>query len=311
MLYAAKEETAPVFFLAASFASFPPSSVAENSHPGHRLPTAVLHRGFAPVISNTATGFGGCLYDFGRRSRSTGKERDAETGLDYFGARYFSGAQGRFTSPDWSADPDPVPYADFQNPQSLNLYSYVLNNPLKSTDPDGHTHQECAPDTSSVDKNGTLTITGGACHDVPDWYDFRINYNNWRQKMVSDWNQRIDAHKAPQQKPNAWDVLRDINNIMVGMVPISGAVQRTLQSIKQTGKAPAGQQGGRQFRNDGRGGGQQLPQQDASGNSIQYREWDVNPKAPGVNRGAERLVTGSDGSAYYTSDHYQTFTKIE
>ncbi len=68
----------------------------------------------------------------------TGKERDAETGLDYFGARYFSSAQGRFTSPDWSATPAPVPYADFRDPQTLNLYSYVRNNPLRLRDEDGH-----------------------------------------------------------------------------------------------------------------------------------------------------------------------------
>lgn len=53
----------------------------------------------------------------------TGKERDAETGLDFFGARYFSAAQGRFTSPDWSAVPQPIPYADLSDPQTLNLYS--------------------------------------------------------------------------------------------------------------------------------------------------------------------------------------------
>jgi len=68
----------------------------------------------------------------------TGKERDAETGLDYFGARYFSGAQGRYASPDWSETPQPVPYADFSEPQTLNLYSYARNNPLTLTDPDGH-----------------------------------------------------------------------------------------------------------------------------------------------------------------------------
>jgi RHS repeat-associated protein len=68
----------------------------------------------------------------------TSKERDAETGLDYFGARYFSSAQGRFTSPDWSAAPEAVPYADLSNPQSLNLYSYMRNNPLGGVDPDGH-----------------------------------------------------------------------------------------------------------------------------------------------------------------------------
>ena len=68
----------------------------------------------------------------------TGKERDAETGLDYFGARYFSSAQGRFTSPDWSANPQPVPYANLRDPQTLNLYAYVRNNPLSRNDPDGH-----------------------------------------------------------------------------------------------------------------------------------------------------------------------------
>ncbi|QOY87922.1 RHS repeat-associated core domain-containing protein [Paludibaculum fermentans] len=64
--------------------------------------------------------------------RFTGKERDAETGLDYFGARYFSGAQGRFTSPD-------LPFADQNSadPQSWNLYSYARNNPLRYMDPTG------------------------------------------------------------------------------------------------------------------------------------------------------------------------------
>jgi RHS repeat-associated protein len=50
----------------------------------------------------------------------TGKERDAETGLDYFGARYYSNGLGRFITPDWSATPEPVPYADLNDPQTLN-----------------------------------------------------------------------------------------------------------------------------------------------------------------------------------------------
>jgi RHS repeat-associated protein len=68
----------------------------------------------------------------------TGKERDAESGNDYFDARYYSSAMGRFMSPDWSAQVEPVPYAKLDNPQSLNLYSYVLNNPLILEDNDGH-----------------------------------------------------------------------------------------------------------------------------------------------------------------------------
>ena len=68
----------------------------------------------------------------------TGKERDAESGNDYFGARYYSSSMGRFMSPDWSAKAEPVPYAKLDDPQSLNLYSYALNNPLSNIDTDGH-----------------------------------------------------------------------------------------------------------------------------------------------------------------------------
>jgi len=68
----------------------------------------------------------------------TGKERDGETQLDYFGARYYSNGLGRFTSSDWSATPVPVPYATFDDPQTLNQYSYVRNIPTVKADPDGH-----------------------------------------------------------------------------------------------------------------------------------------------------------------------------
>lgn len=55
----------------------------------------------------------------------TGKMRDTETNLDYFGARYFSSGMGRWMSPDWADKPTEVPYANFGDPQSLNLYAYV------------------------------------------------------------------------------------------------------------------------------------------------------------------------------------------
>lgn len=45
---------------------------------------------------------------------------------------------GRWLSPDWSAKEEPVPYAKLGNPQSLNLYDYMLNNPLGGVDADGH-----------------------------------------------------------------------------------------------------------------------------------------------------------------------------
>jgi RHS repeat-associated protein len=69
---------------------------------------------------------------------SPAKERDSETGLDYFGARYYSNGLGRWVSADWSSTPIPVPYADFGDPQSLNLYGFVGGNPASKADPDGH-----------------------------------------------------------------------------------------------------------------------------------------------------------------------------
>jgi len=71
----------------------------------------------------------------------TGKERDSESGLDNFGARYNASTMGRFMS----ADPLGGSLA---NPQSLNKYTYVLNNPLRYTDPTGL--YACADD-----KNGS------------------------------------------------------------------------------------------------------------------------------------------------------------
>ena len=66
------------------------------------------------------------------RQKFTGKERDNETGLDFFGARYLASAQGRFVAPD-----PLLSSGSLTDPQTWNRYAYVLNNPLKFTDPTG------------------------------------------------------------------------------------------------------------------------------------------------------------------------------
>jgi guanyl-specific ribonuclease Sa len=91
---------------------------------------------------------------------------------------------------------------------------------------------------------------------------------------------------------------------------VPAKVGTVLMFIDQHGRAPDGYEGGRPFHNYGSNGDEALPRRDTRGKTIRYREWDVNRKVPGRNRGAERLVTGSDGSAYYTSDHYRSFIKI-
>jgi RHS repeat-associated protein len=71
--------------------------------------------------------------DTGSTHKFTGKERDAETNLDYFGARYYASSLGRFLSSD------PVLFKNSwkSDPQRINLYAYVRNNPLLFFDPDG------------------------------------------------------------------------------------------------------------------------------------------------------------------------------
>jgi RHS repeat-associated protein len=88
---------------------------------------------FAPVGGRT-TAQGYTAVD-GIRQQFISKERDTETGLDYFGSRYYSSNLGRFTSPDSVAGSIVVP-------QTLNLYTYVQSNPLKFIDPTGHTAQD-------------------------------------------------------------------------------------------------------------------------------------------------------------------------
>ncbi|MBY0507025.1 MAG: RHS repeat-associated core domain-containing protein [Bryobacteraceae bacterium] len=108
------------------------TNVAKNSRLGLDTSKTSLHQEIKFGSSLKALEVDASVRRTCVRSRSTGKERDAETGLDYFGARYLSGSMGRFTSPD-------APFADqhSQDPQSWNLYGYARNNPLKFVDESG------------------------------------------------------------------------------------------------------------------------------------------------------------------------------
>ena len=80
-----------------------------------------------------------------------GKEHDAESDLENFGARYYNSRYARFVTPDWSDDPEPIPYADLTNPQTLNQYVIVHDNPNTFADLDGH-----------EDDDGGADDTGGS-----------------------------------------------------------------------------------------------------------------------------------------------------
>jgi RHS repeat-associated protein len=92
-------------------------------------------------------------------TKFTGQKRDSETGLDYFGARYFSGAQGRFGGAD-----GPFNDQDPSDPQSWNLFSYGRNNPLVNFDPTG---TACVHSTDAIGQN-ILFDDGKGCKELTD-----------------------------------------------------------------------------------------------------------------------------------------------
>ena len=89
--------------------------------------------------------------------------------------------------------------------------------------------------------------------------------------------------------------------------PLPVYVRQTLTYVRQHGYAPPGFVGGRVFGNyEGL-----LPRYNEKRKRIEYREWDVHLKAEHRTRGAERLVTGSDGRAWYSANHYRTFVEVK
>ena len=136
-------------------------------------------------------------------SISTGKERDTESGNDYFGARYYASSMGRFMSPDWSAKEEPVPYAKLDDPQTLNLYAYVGNNPLIRTDPTGH----CSAGDIKCMKDNMFNFCGFRCPVASVPHTFKLPSDP--SGLGSDWTQDT-GHKNPNgskwKNPDGWDL---------------------------------------------------------------------------------------------------------
>jgi RHS repeat-associated protein len=143
--------------------------------------------------------------------RFTGKERDGETGLDYFGARYFSGAQGRFTGPDPLLNSG-RPW----EPQSWNRYAYALNNPLRFNNPTGLYE---------------WAASGCADDDKKCLKQYQQNQDRFRQGLRSLQKAR-DAYKKGSREYNRLDSAlqaygkeNDPNGVKVGFAALSGSAE--------------------------------------------------------------------------------------
>ena len=136
----------------------------------------------------------------------TGKERDTETGVDYFFARYYSSALGRFLTPDWSATPAAVPYAKLGDPQTLNLYAYVQNNPITGIDPDGHLGAGVAGHYQFGEFVGSFTTDGLEPGGITAW-------GHGESDETIGGGKETPASAAPTQQPPAQQLLANGSTI--------------------------------------------------------------------------------------------------
>ncbi len=195
------------------------------------LPSAVVHYyfsdhlGSADVVTSSAGAiqdesdyypFGGehvVVSSSGNTYKFTAKERDAETGLDYLMARYYSSGFGRFYSPDEFTGgpidaispgdplpPGPLPYADIANPQSLNKYAFVYNNPLRFIDPTGHDPIGWSPPTGPPE--GEMPAHRGECSCEGlggDYPGTSVNSEQAQQEQNQTQNQQNQQTQNSQQ----------------------------------------------------------------------------------------------------------------
>jgi RHS repeat-associated protein len=124
-----------------------------------------------------------------------GKERDSESNLDEFGARYYASPFGRFMTPDWAAKPTDVPYANFGNPQSLNLYSYVQNNPTTLGDPDGHCCEDEAKASAVFLGQELVGLGKGLINAAPSAYNVAAGLLN--EQGAASGQPHIELPMAP------------------------------------------------------------------------------------------------------------------
>jgi RHS repeat-associated protein len=167
------------------------------------------------------------------RKKFTQKERDNETGLDYFEARYYASIQGRFTSPD-----EPLVGQDASDPQTWNLYSYTSNSPLNRVDEDGRRwfykcggDQGCDVQWVNPNKDGSYTSPGEGYKEFiptkeqpnlilysPDGYQvYRFGENaDGSPRVRSLWTGKVEDR--PEHIIMAVSIFQDVYAILRGAV---------------------------------------------------------------------------------------------
>jgi len=256
-----------------------------------------------------------------------GTELTSDLGLNWYETAFrpYDAQIGRFTRIDDMAE-------DFED---FSPYVFANNNPILLNDEFGLASDTIVGTSKEVVVEGVrkkgktivpVNLPGHSIKPNPDFnpFDSQVDndnpYINHRQTNPYAWNDNIlnesistttkAATIIPIGRSLKW--LRTILRLSKLKSQIPDAAKRVVEyAQRKNGAAQPGHVGGRTFKNDGRGSGQRLPQTTRNGESVTYKEYDVHPRVDGVNRGSERVVIGSDGKAYYTNNHYQTFKEIK
>jgi RHS repeat-associated protein len=224
--------------------------------------------------------------------RYTGHERDVNCegcdpegldDLDYMQARMYSPAVGRFLGVD------PLRSSISSRPLTWNKYIYARGNPLVFVDPDGgqerSTVQAPVLDPIKILKDPLGSLLGRGALYLVD----------------SDTEKRLRAIRESSERAAA------ITGVARSLLPKDAS--KALSEI-ESGENRPNVRDPDDYDNDGRGGTFILPTHDENGDPITYTEHTVNPKDPVRGHDKKRFVTGSDGSIYYTEDHYESFKRV-
>ena len=286
--------------------------------------TAILNASGTAVVQYTYDAWGNILTTGGTMASTLGVHNplryrgyvyDPETGFYYLQSRYYDPEIGRFINAD-----DIACLGADGTPLSYNLFAYCVNNPVNRTDVNGNwsgwatagvivgTVLCVAAITILTCGVGTATLAGAVAVGAA------------KGALIGAAAGTVAGTGIGYAATGTLEGAKTGAAVGFGVGSLLGAVlggshaastfipqeaYDTLNYVDQNGRPPQGYKGGKVFQNDGRGGGQVLP-----GNNTTYAEYDIHPKVPGVPRDAQRIVIGSDGSAWYTADHYTTFVNM-
>ena len=256
----------------------------------------------------TATENGSYNYAALNPLRYRGYYFDSETGFYYLQSRYYDPVVKRFLNADSysSTDSGFVGY---------NMFAYCNNNPVGNQDPTGDIFITTLILIGAIVVGGGVAVYTGvkARQAGCGWGEtFLHSIMNGMMAFATVYTYGMAAYGCYQE----FCYLHDITPVTEIGASSTAQAATVPQEAYDTysyvtdhnGSPPKDYKGGGVFENDGRGGSMVLPETYSP-----FREYDIYPKTPGVERGPERIVigTGLGGAVWYTPDHYKTFIQME